>query len=84
MSWFNSFQVSSFRFFNIEQIGTRMKQIRFGGALIVTDFYTEMHRGFLKWMVLREIHRDRSVGRYTWHSAHRNYILLLELNFTPP
>ena len=42
------------------EMGTRMKQIRFGGALIVTDFYTEMLRGFLKWMVLREIHRDRS------------------------
>ena len=42
-----------FRFFNVEQIGTQMKQIRLDGALIVTDFYTEMHRGFLKWMVLR-------------------------------
>ena len=28
-------------------------------------FHTELHRVFLKWIMLRELHRDRSFGRFT-------------------
>lgn len=48
-----------------------MKRVRQGGALMVADFlgtqsitkfYTESHGVFLKWIVLRELHRGVSLG----------------------
>ena len=42
--------------------GTRMKQIRLVGARVMTDFYTKIHRGFLKWILLRKSYIESEVA----------------------
>ena len=48
-----------------------MERVRLGGARVVVDFYTEMHGGFLKWIVLREFLRLGDLvtrRRRDWHA----------------
>lgn len=74
------FQVSGFKFQVLEH---RLKKIyKFLKSFFVfkthrhIDFYTELHRVFLKWIVLREIHRVRSFGRCTWMGTRLKWVRL--------
>ena len=50
---------------NFEEIGTRMKQIRLGGARVMADFYTRCTGIFKVDFVERELHKVRRCGRCT-------------------
>jgi hypothetical protein len=55
-----------------------MERVRLGGARVVVDFYTEMHGGFLKWIVLREFLRLGDLvtrRRRDWHADETNSLM---------